>query len=166
MPKLIPLTQGQFAIVDNEDYRALMKYKWFAHYNSVRNTYTAERGKGVPKTRRTKLILMHRQIINTPDGMETDHINHNTLDNRKSNLRVCTKSQNLMNRKLNSNNKSSCKGVYFDNTDRVWKSQITYNKKQVLLGRFKKLNDAILARKQAEIKYFGEFAYKNTEVSV
>ncbi len=87
--RLIPLTQDQFAIVDAEDYGWLSRYKWFAVKN--RETFYAQRfGDGT-------IVGMHREIMRTPKGMVCDHKNHNGLDNRKSNLRLCTSAQNRYN---------------------------------------------------------------------
>jgi hypothetical protein len=84
--KLIPLTQGKFAIVDAEDYERLSKYKW--HVDKGDSTYYAARGIV------GKNFRMHREILNAPEGLVVDHRNHNGLDNRKKNLRLCTRSQN------------------------------------------------------------------------
>ncbi|MGD9109346.1 MAG: hypothetical protein PVG93_00265, partial [Phycisphaerales bacterium] len=73
--RLIPLTQGYFAIVDADDYERLSQYKW--HVNKRGNTFYACRNE------KDKTIFMHREILNASDGMECDHINHNGLDNRK-----------------------------------------------------------------------------------
>ena len=96
MSKKIELSKGKCALVDNEDYERLMQYKWCASktkigYYSIRKDYTS----GKQKT-----ILMHRIIMDCPKGMIVDHINHNALDNRKENLRICTNSQNLMNQRV------------------------------------------------------------------
>ena len=111
--------------------------------------------KGIP-------ILLHRVIANTPKGMVTDHINHNVLDNREVNLRICTKNQNLLNKKPYKNSKSECPGVYQIKSTGNWKSTIRINNKRISLGTFKNLIDAVSARKQAEEKYHGEFGYINS----
>ena len=107
MVKQIPLTQGKFALVDDEDYDFLMQWKW-----SVSGKYA---GRGVwfghkfkPKS---KMILMHWEILGRKDGCHIDHKNHNTLDNRRSNLRHCTISQNQQNR-TKSYGSNRYKGVY------------------------------------------------------
>ena len=153
--KRISLTQCQFAIVDSEDFNELDKLKWFAHDVVGNKTFYAS------SSMNCKGIVMHRQIMNTPKGMSVDHINHNTLDNRKENLRNCTRSQNMMNSRIYSNNKSGTTGVSFFKSQNKWISKITFNKKRIYLGLFVKIEDAIKARKDAEIKYFGEFAYNS-----
>lgn len=98
-PAKIPLSgkygKGKYAIVDVEDVEKIALYKWHVSDNG----YVLNRNHG-------KTIRIHRLIMNTPEGMDTDHINHNKLDNRKSNLRICTRSVNLM-------NKPSTKGYYY-----------------------------------------------------
>ena len=91
-PQQIQLTQGYSTIVDYEDFEWLSQWKW--HYNAgyaVRS--------GVSKLKKNVPIRMHREIMKTPIGMSTDHINHNGLDNQKRNLRICTQAENLRNRK-------------------------------------------------------------------
>lgn len=159
MSKLIPLTQGQFAIVDDEDYQELMKYRWYAHYDKSSKGYYA--GRGDYSGEKRKDIKMHRQIINTPTGTYTDHINHNTLDNRKCNLRPCTHSQNHMNQRKRSNNTSGITGVHWEKKASKWTARIVINQKLIHLGYFSDINEAAEVRRKAEIKYFGEFAYNH-----
>lgn len=92
--KLIPLVNGGEAIVDDEDYESLSAYKWYA-YHAYSTTY-ARRYVNIRKGKHS--IRMHRVIMGAPDDLVVDHINHNGLDNRRSNLRICTHSQNQRNR--------------------------------------------------------------------
>ena len=87
-----------------------------------------------------------------------DHINRVTTDNRICNLREATLSENCMNQTIKTNNTSGVKGVFFCNTHRKWKSQITINKKQISLGSFNNIEDAKKVINEARIKYHGEFA--------
>lgn len=103
-------------------------------------------------------ILMHRLIINCPNTMVVDHINHNKSDNRKNNLRICTNQQNSFNRKSSPNNTSGVIGVFWNKTRHKWVAHITINNKKISLGYYKNINDAITARLKAEQKYFGEYA--------
>ena len=96
------------------------------------------------------------------DKYVVDHINHDTYDNRKKNLRVITQSQNIMNSKLQKNNKSGISGVYFDDDYKRWMARITKNREVILLGSFANYNDAVEARRSAEEKYFGEYSYDNS----
>jgi hypothetical protein len=151
--KLIPLTQGKFAIVDAEDYDWLMRYKW--HVVNDRTTCYAMRSKGYTT------VSMHRQIMNAPKGLIVDHIDHNGLNNRKNNLRNCTHSQNLLNRRIRPDCKSKYKGVVWDLYARKWISRICLNQKRINLGCFDNEIDAALAYDRAARKYHGEFACLN-----
>ena len=107
MTKSIPLTKGKFALIDDEDYDWLMQWKWV-----YSNGYAFRWSKGGKKYR--KGTFMHRMICNTSVGMLTDHINGNKLDNRRSNLRICTASDNQANRIKLHKTSSSFKGVSFN----------------------------------------------------
>lgn len=141
--KKIKLTQGKYAIVDDCDYVELSKHRWCLRCGSYAGRYDG----GV-------FVYMHRIINDTPDGMVTDHINRDTLDNRRANLRSADKSLNAINSKLPSDNKSGHKGVSFYKN--AWVAEIKHNRVKHYLGRFKKKSDAILARKAAELKYFSQ----------
>lgn len=104
--KEIPLTKGYKTIVDDEDYDFLMRWRWHA---VIAHSVYAERCER-PRGGKIKHIMMHRVINNTPDGMETDHINGNGLDNRRSNLRSVTKNQNQWNRKPNKKGHQNIRG--------------------------------------------------------
>lgn len=104
----------------------------------------------------------HRDVIHIPEGLVCDHIHHypyEFIDNRRCNLRAVTSSENGMNSALGSNNKSGVKGVSWDARDKRWKAGIRINRKRKHLGNYADINDAITARKQAEEKYFGEYAF-------
>lgn len=108
------------------------------------------------RKKRTKIYL-HRFIMNTPDGMDTDHINGDVLDNQTDNLRICTHAQNIANGKFRSNNKSGYKGIHQDKRTGKWCAVIWKDSKYIWLGSYNDINDAIEAYKNASIKYFGEF---------
>lgn len=154
--KQIPLTQGQFTIVDDEDYDELIKLNWCANWSPRVKSFYTVCGKLTDYGR-----SMHRIIMSAPKGMVVDHINHDTLDNRKCNLRVCTNSQNLMNSRKRSNNTSGYKGVFWDKDIHKWRAQITVGKKQKYLGSFISKSDAALAYNEASLEFHGEFGYKN-----
>jgi len=141
----IKLTQGKYALVDDEDYEYLNQWKW--HYSQGRATRIIWHGS--KPDRRGDHVMMHRLLNKTPDGYDTDHINRNPLDNRKSNLRTTTHSENLHNRPKQSNNTSGYKGVSFDKETGKWRAFIKYPDKWHNLGRFEKKSDAIKARKLA-----------------
>jgi len=153
--RLIPLTQDKFAIVDAEDYEWLCKYKWYAQ-RVKRNYYARNRRKG-------GVVSMHRVILNAPRGLVVDHINHNSLDNRKKNLRLCTVAENCRNRRPSKrkNKLSKYKGVSFDKKRKIFRAIICRNKKQYFLGNFKNETDAAKAYDKKARELFGEFAYLN-----
>jgi len=154
----IPLTQGKVAIVDDEDFEELSKYKW--HASRGRHTFYAIRTLG--KHPHMQTIHMHREILKPPLLLLCDHINHDGLDNRRCNLRICTYSQNLWNQRLQGGT-SVYKGVYFDKRRNKWQAYITPKPKgeRQHLGRFAKEIDAALAYDNAAAKFFGEFARLN-----
>lgn len=98
----------------------------------------------------------------TDENMYIDHINHIKHDNRKSNLRIVTSSENRINIGIRSNNKSGVTGVTFDVTRNKWRSYLNINGKQIYLGRFDTIEEAKKARLNGEQKYFGEFSYANS----
>jgi hypothetical protein len=152
--KRIPLTQNKWAIVDDEDYENLSGFKWrYSHGYAIRHPSRAM-GK-------RKNIFMHREIMQTPQNMATDHINLDTLDNRRSNLRVCTHGQNQANRGKLSNNTSGYKGVSWHKSSRKWAANIRYMDKQIYLGKYTNKEDAAQAYDRAALKYYGEFAILN-----
>ena len=144
MTKEIPLTQGKVALVDDCDYEELSKYRWYAHKNY--NTFYAQRkSPRDPVTRKRNIILMHVIIAGTPNGMETDHINGNGLDNRRGNLRVVTTRQNAQNRHICKTSKYP--GVSWDKDKRKWRVQI-YATGKHYLGRY---DDEITASRRYQI---------------
>lgn len=111
----------------------------------------------VTATINNKTIFLHRFIMNCPNEMLIDHINGDPTNNCKSNLRIVTMQQNNMNRKKQSNNTSGCTGVYWEKQCNKWRASITYKGKITHLGLFTNIEDAIKARQDAELKYFGEY---------
>jgi hypothetical protein len=149
--KTIELTQGKRAIVDDDMFEELSKRKW--RYNS--NGYVVRRG---PRPER-KAIYMHRVIAQTPDGMQTDHINGNRLDNRKINLRACSRSENLYNRGMNADNTNGFKGVSFHWGK--WRADILVGGKPMCLGTFDSPEEAARFYDLAALAYRGDFAWTN-----
>lgn len=104
---------------------------------------------------------LHRLIMNAPKGMVVDHINHDTTDNRKENLRVVTHEENMRNRRAHqANSASGLLGVHYNSSKKRWVAQIAVNKKQKHIGNFVNEREAVRARKKAEIKYWGEAVAK------
>jgi hypothetical protein len=112
-------------------------------------------------------LPLHRFVIGEPPkGYTVDHINRDGLDNRVSNLRFATFSQNNMNKGVQKNNSSGYTGVEWHKKSQKWRARIKINRKSIALGEYKKLTDAVKARKEAEIKYFGEFRDRLSEMVV
>jgi hypothetical protein len=155
----IPLTQGKYAIVDPEDYDRLSKYKW--HANKAKNTYYAVRRVHVGY-KKWKHVKMHREILNPPDHLFVDHINHNGLDNRIANLRTATPQQNSYNRiHFTKNPSSKYKGVSFKKRTKKWQAQIHYEGKRKFIGSFDNEIEAAKAYDKAAKLYHKEFAVLN-----
>ena len=149
----IPLGHSNlFVLVDKEDYEKLSKFHW-----SLSNSY-ARRPKYIGNSKNTS-IMMHREIMKAPKGIEIDHINHDKLDNRKANLRLVTKQQNAFNR-LPRPNASGYKGVYLDHRG-MWRVVMFINGKTRYFGAFK--DPMVAAKRYNEIakQYHGEYAYEN-----
>ena len=171
--KYIQLTQGKRSIVDDDDYERLNKYNW-----SYTNHGYAQRRKIIDG--KSSIIHMHREIMGLTfnDGKFVDHINGDRLDNRKENLRLCTRTENNHNMKIGKHNKSGFKGVFHrtvkkkylgrDGTRKTyhhWCAKIMINRKAILLGTFPYTEEgkiqAAKAYNEAARKYYGEFAYIN-----
>lgn len=145
-------TKGEEFYFDLEDYYKIKDYTWCIDNDG----YVKSRG-----LKRTNNILLHRLILSYPKHL-IDHINHNTIDNRKINLREVTNSQNGMNHSIGSNNTSGVSGVNWDKHLGKWRARITVNYQRIDLGAYNKFEDAVKARKDAEEKYFGEYSYDNS----
>ncbi len=159
MSKRILLTQGQFAIVDDEDYEWLNQWKWYVQKCGT-FSYVA-RSKRLKTEKKHMTILMHRLILSACKGEDVDHINHNTFDNRKVNIRICTRAQNMANANPWKNKSSKYKGVFWSKHDKKWVTQITYNYKTIHLGYYKNEVDAAKAYDTKALELFGEFAKPN-----
>jgi len=157
----IPLTQGKYAIVDPEDYEELAKYNWFA-IRSPRGFYAA-RSAGTNRRGLSQItVRMHRVILKPPEGKFIDHINHNGLDNRRANLRICTMQQNIWNmRKQRGNCNSQYKGVTLRKDICKWQARITCNGKLLSIGHFDNEKSAAAAYDEKAKELFGEFASPN-----
>ena len=155
----IPLTQGKYALVDPEDYERLSKYKW--HAIKSKNTFYASRSIHLGKNK-WKHIKMHREIIDPPDYLFVDHVNHTGYDNRKANLRTATHRQNSYNRiHFRKNQSSKYKGVSFNKRKKKWIAQIRYNSKHKFIGYFDNEIEAAKAYDKAAKIHHGEFAVLN-----
>ena len=133
-------------LVDNDDYNLIKGHKWCLDKNGY--------------VKNSKQEYLHRTITGETI-LYVDHINGNKLDNRKSNLRVCSNADNLKNRvKLPSSNTSGILGVRYRSDRNRWYTEIQVNNEKIYLGNYTNKEDAIRARSKAEIKYFGEYKSK------
>lgn len=151
--KEIQLTKGYSAIVDDEDYDFLMQWKWYARCQSAGMPYAARGVRGNPKK-----IMMHDVIMNNNSGLTVDHINLDRLDNRKENLRLCTRIENSRNHPLRKDSTSGYKGVSWRADIKKWRVQISIDGKQTTLGYFENKEDGYNAYCKKAIELFGEFA--------
>lgn len=154
--KRIPLTQNKFTLVDDEDFDRLNQYSWYAIQNTTTGNFYAYNKQG----------SMTRLIMDCPDGMQVDHRDRDTLNNQKSNLRVCTVQENQYNSKSRRSSSSKYKGVYWFKRDKVWVARIktidifdrlcTIN-----LGRSKSEKEAAQIYDKAARREHGEFGRYN-----
>ena len=153
MTKQISLSQEKMALVSDTDYKKVSELKWYYH-----NGYAWTR---VGSRSADRKMGMHRFILNPPAGLEPDHINGNKLDNRRENLRLCTHSQNLANRKLQSNNITGFRGVCWVSRDQRYMASIKVKGKNIYLGYVKRAGEAAAAYDAKALEVFGEFANLN-----
>lgn len=152
--KMITLTRGRTCVVDDDDYAELMKHSW-----SFSNGGYAKRGTRV--SGKITTVCMHRQVMDAPFGYEVDHINHDKLDNRRENLRICTRGQNVHNYVVMVSNTSGYKGVHWHKVANKWQARIRINYTRINLGLFINKDDAARAYNEAAIRLHGEFAVLN-----
>jgi len=159
----IELSQGQFAIVDEADYAQLSAVRWCAQWCKKTRSFIAVRNAKVLPKLETRLVLMHRQIMGLERGDKrvVDHINHDTLDNRRSNLRVCTVAQNNMNTSVRRTNKTGYKGVWLHKPTQKFATQVKIGGKIRHLGYFESAELAFAAYCSVAIPIHGEFAHSS-----
>lgn len=155
----IKLTKGKWAFIDTEDIPKVAHIHWHIHEGKkFTTTYCRgskwENGKAVG-------VMLHRIITGANPGQLVDHINHNGLDNRKCNLRICTAQENNRSVVKRKKGTSIFKGVYYDKRRHDYKATITVNKKTITIGYYKKEIDAAKAYNERALKLFGDFAVFN-----
>lgn len=160
--KTIELTKGKIALVDDEDFERVSKLKWYPVCGARYASTVLYRYLGKYKYQHIN-IRLHRFIMGLTqrDIMDVDHINHNGLDNRKTNLRICSRSQNSANSRLSKDSTSGFKGVYWHAPRRKWRARICKDGKRINLGTFADKKDAALAYNNKAMELFGEFACLN-----
>jgi hypothetical protein len=161
--RTISLTRGLVALVDAADYEWLTRHKWYAVHCWADKFYAGRRNCG------TKLY-MHRAILDASPDMYVDHVNGDTLDNRRANIRMATHSENQYNRGTQANNTSGYKGVALSVDNRPgrrnrWVAQIKANGKSVYIGSFATAEAAYAAYCEAAMQYHGEFSYAGNQAS-
>jgi AP2 domain/HNH endonuclease len=154
----IPLTKGKVALVDAEDFERINAFGTWVAERLGRKDFYATRRPYVPVRRHGKRVLMSREIMNAPEGVFVDHWNHNTLDNRKANLRLCTDGENAYNRLRYKSNTSGFKGVWLRKETGRWSAAIKVNRKHYVLGCFDTPELAHAAYVEAAKRLHGEFA--------
>lgn len=154
--KKINLTNGKSSIIDDDDYDHLSKYKWLMTKNNYAVRYEYRNGE-------TFQFLMHRQIMGYPIDMEIDHINGDKLDNRKLNLRICSRAENDRNSRPHRDGSSKFKGVSRigkRSKGKPWRARI-WGGKEIVIGYFLTEEEAAIAYNVKAKELFGEFAYLN-----
>ena len=158
--KLISLANGGFTIVDAADYDDLIQYRWLLSRNGKRFYVRRFEKVNTPEGPKQKCIYMHRQIMNPPDGMDVDHRFGDGLDNRRENLRICTRTQNSQNAKKKTNSTQTHTGIFTTHNGkhgaRIWNDGA-----KVHIGVYDTPELAARAYDQRAIELFGEFANLN-----
>lgn len=157
MSKEILLSQGQTALVDDDDYEWIAQWSWSAVKSH--GIWYARRGGRVGE--KTSQVKMHRQIMDAKPGEVIDHIDFDGLNNCRANLRICTNQQNRFNQRPHAGKGSPFKGVFFAKDIGFWRACICINRNRIYLGCFRTAEDAARAYDEAAKTHFGEFAYLN-----
>lgn len=163
----VPLTRGFCTTLDQRDFAHLFRVdangvpsvRWCAVTFRGGHTYAC-RGANLPG-RRTTSVYLHREILRATRGVDVDHIDRDPLNNRRSNLRLATRSQNNANRPGSIGGASPFKGVSWCKQTQKWRAKISVNNRTVCLGRFANERDAACAYDQAAISQWGDFALTN-----
>ncbi len=160
--KEIQLTRGYVALVDDDDFEELSKYKWCVAVYKYGNAYAV--AKAPLSNSGQKMIYMHRLIISANKGQCVDHIDCNSLNNTKSNLRICTQSQNSKNRGKCKRNTTGFCGV--TKSPKGFVARIMSDRNMIYIGTHKTAYEAALAYDKAAIEYHGEFANLNFPIKL
>jgi hypothetical protein len=145
----VQLNNSYVSLINDCDLDLINRHNWFV-INDGHNPYACSKKNGMH-------IRMHRLIVNAREGQIVDHINGNTLDNRRENLRIVSASQNAINRRKRSDNKSGVTGVHFSKAHNRWFACINIDKKKQNIGLFKTMEEAVAARKEKEKEVYGDY---------
>jgi hypothetical protein len=162
--KQIPLTQGYFALVDDEDFERVNAFKWCAHVKprkdgTIRDVYAC---RTVRCGKRFLTVLLHRFILGVTDTkVQIDHVNHKGLDCRRANMRLATQRQNIRNQRKRTGLTSKYKGVYWKRANGKWGATVEILGKRKHIGYFFTEREAALAYNSAALAVYGEFAHLN-----
>lgn len=155
----IQLTKGKYTEVDDADYDFLNQWKWWIGSDGYA---VREQSLGtINGIYKRKTVLMHRLLMNPPIGQEVDHANRDRLDNRRSNLRLATRSQNMANKTVQKRRYNLPRGVTFNRTPRSkqpYTASVMKEGKRYFLGHFYDLESAVEAYRRKKVELFGEFA--------
>src|SRR6266852_1538534 len=155
--KLIPLTRNQNALVDTEDFARLSQWNWCALWSTHAKSFYAVRSEN-------PMVYMHRIILDCAMDEDGDHRNHDTLDNRRRNLRKCSPTQNKQNSRPHKDG-SGFKGVCWNNQRNKWQAGIQARGKRHHIGLFVSATEAAVAYDEAAKRLHGEFAHLNFPTS-
>lgn len=157
--KKIKLTKNQFTIVDNDISPLLEELSWQAYKLGVDGNFYAARRTGDSKVKERKMVYLHREIMNAKKGQIVDHVNGNTLDNRKENLRITNQRNNIRNQRPKLNR---YKGIQKHKNSETWFVNITVNGKRITFSNnFRTPESAALKYNELALLYFGEYARLN-----
>lgn len=162
---LTPLTRGKYAMVDDDCFEYLNRWKWKLHTptDGSKRHYAVRKEKvknGI------KHVSMHSVVCGFPPRTNIDHRDRNGLNNQKNNLRSCSTSQNGANSRKSRNNTSGFKGVTWQKIARKWQSQLMHNRKHYYLGLFEDPKEAAKAYDVKAVQIFGEFAATNEQLGL
>lgn len=155
----VTLTKGHEAVIDAADVPLVAGFHWGSQIHNRQDgtiRVCAARTEYLPEKKR-RVVYMHREIAQTPSGLDTDHIDGNALNNRRSNLRWATRSQNVQNQGRRSDNSSGFKGVHWDKKRKNYRAYIYLQGNRRHLGYFRNAEDAAAAYAKASCEMHGEF---------
>lgn len=151
----VPLTQGMFARIDTDDIALVSPFNWYAAWHPGTRSFYAYTNQRVSSGFRT--LNMHRLVLGLPEGVDVDHVAHETLDNRRPLLRISTHQQNCFNQRAPKHSRSGLKGAQWDAQSGRWRSSIRVDGKTKHIGRFNTAEEAHAAYVEVATRTFGEF---------